>query len=75
MKDDDKLVGLIVRIIETEGKTTNAKISVCRKLESARKVDFVGETIDHCENTETEIKLSMHGYEWSQLEVRFEDKS
>jgi alpha-mannosidase len=67
---DDAGLGVQVRLIETEGKSTKMTLSAFCPVVSARKVDFQGETLDQCQVSENQINFSMHENEWTQIEAR-----
>ena len=68
--EDNQVVGMLVRVVETEGKTTTAKLSFFRDFQSALKVDFNQQTMDHLNVKSSSVKFNMHGYEWAQIELR-----
>ena len=63
--------GFVVRFAEIECKTTKVTVSAVRNVAEARKTDFLGQTLDHCEVDGNKITFSMHGHELAQIEVDF----
>jgi alpha-mannosidase len=71
LDDVDFGPGFRARLVESEGKSTKVTLSTFRPVESARKVDFVGQTVDHCQTSDNQITFQMHENEWAQIEARF----
>jgi alpha-mannosidase len=67
----EKERGFRVRLIETSGRATRAKIKTFRTINSARKVDFENNTLNPCDVTDGAIAVNLDGHEWTEIEGIF----
>lgn len=68
---DGKPVGFRVRLLETEGRYAKAGLQAFRDLASARKTDFLGQTLDELSIKKGRATLELRPHEWTEVEARF----
>ncbi|QDT37270.1 glycoside hydrolase family 38 N-terminal domain-containing protein [Stratiformator vulcanicus] len=66
---EDAGVAIKARLVETEGIGGNCRISLCRMPGSARKIDFLGETIAELEITDDRVEVPLTPYEVADVEI------
>ena len=69
--ENEKIVGIRARVLESSGQTANARLMCFRDAQSAQKVDFLGKTIVSCQVESGAVQLEMAACEWAQIEVRW----
>ncbi|HJN10149.1 MAG TPA: hypothetical protein QF564_15795 [Pirellulaceae bacterium] len=69
--EEGRIVGFRVRVLETSGKATRAKLRSFRPAVAAKHIDFVGETIGDLQVEDGFVCLEMTGHEWVEVEARF----
>lgn len=71
--EEDKVVGVRCRLLETAGKACRAKVAASRNLTSARIVDFRGAPMADCPLADGKAVVELTPFEWSQVEMRWAD--
>jgi len=69
--EDDRAVGLRLRLMETEGRASSTRIALCRRVATASKVDLGGRPVDDCPMDDAGVRVEMAEREWAQVEVRW----
>jgi alpha-mannosidase len=69
--EEGRVVGFRVRVLETSGKATRAKIRGFRQVSAAKHINFVGEAIGDLQVENGIVCLEMTGHEWVEVEARF----
>jgi len=67
--EESCVVGYRVRLLETAGRATRARLSSFREVASARHMDFVGEPRGDCQVNEGRVQLELSANEWIEVEV------
>jgi alpha-mannosidase len=68
---DEKLVGIRARFLESAGRGVRAKLSAFRAFTAARQVNFLGETLSELPIAEGKVVLDLSGHEWIEFEARW----
>jgi len=68
---DSAAEGIVVRLQETDGRTVRAKLTTPRPVQSARQVNFLGETLAELSRDGNAVTIDLTAYEWAQVEVRW----
>ena len=63
--------GLIVRLLEGYGRPAKVTLSSFRTVASARRTDYLGQTLGDCDVEQDKVRFEMAPREWTQLELRF----
>lgn len=66
-----RAIGFRVRLLETEGRPAQVKLSTFRPVAAARKVDFRGTTTGDCTLADGKLQLPMSGNEWVEIEAKW----
>ena len=66
---DDQVIGLRVRLQETQGKPCRVRVQSLRCFASARKLDAWGVTTDHCEVSDHGLECRLNAYEQTDVEA------
>lgn len=69
--EEGRVVGFRVRVLETSGKPTRAKLRCFRPVAAARHINFAGETIGELQLENGIVCLEMTGHEWVEVDARF----
>ena len=69
ISEGDSIVGLRLRLLETSGRATRARLSAFRAVRSARTMNFNGEARGECQLNEGRVQLELSPGEWIELEV------
>lgn len=64
-------VGFRVRLLETQGRQTNAGLQCFRAVRSACKRNFQGDQITECLIEKEAIRVQLSAHEWAQVEARW----
>ncbi|MEZ6116086.1 MAG: hypothetical protein R3C28_05875 [Pirellulaceae bacterium] len=67
----DQIIGIRVRLIEVDGRPGTTTISCVRPIESARKINFVNNTVDHCSADADQVKVRLTEHEMAEVELIF----
>ena len=67
----DQVVGFRVRLLETAGRATRARVSAFRPIRAARYTDFRGESRGECQLDEGRLQVELASGEWQQVEARW----
>ncbi len=69
--EQDRVVGFLVRLLETAGRAAHAKLQSCIPIVSARRRDFTGENMGSCtiESGAAVVDISAHC--WVEVEARW----
>jgi hypothetical protein len=66
------VVGVIARILETEGRSGNCKLSAFRPIASARRLDLLGNPLDDLKVKDGATVIEMSGHGWVEVEARWQ---
>ena len=69
--EDEAVVGLQVRIMETAGQSVRTKLATFRPVVSAVQQNLDGSLLGECNVEDGQAVLDMTGHEWLQIELRF----
>lgn len=69
--EDGRVVGVRVRLIETLGKSVNAKLSLVRTPQKASRLNGFGEPVESLEIADGKIAVPLPPYGWIDLEARW----
>jgi alpha-mannosidase len=61
--------GFQVRLLETAGRATRARLEAFRPVSSARRVDFRGESLGACAIDQGGVVVDLKAHQWIQLEA------
>jgi alpha-mannosidase len=64
-------LGFRVRLIESAGRSVTATLSAFRPIQSARRVDFLGQDAAECTLDEGRVQLQFDAHQWIELEAVF----
>lgn len=67
--DGNTITGVRVRLLETSGRSARARLSAFRPVQSARTLDFNGNSRGDCQLNEGRVQLELSPGEWMELEV------
>jgi len=70
--EEGRVVGFRVRVLETSGNATRAKLRGFRQVTTAKHVNFVGEAIGDLQVENGVVCLELTGHEWVEVEARFD---
>ena len=68
---EDRLIGFRVRLLETEGRSSQVALRSFRSLASARRVDFLGQQPEELSIGGDRLGLKIAAHEWVQVEAEF----
>jgi len=68
---EDRVQGLRVRLVETEGRSTTAELRTLRPVADAAQVDFTGKHIRDLAVEGDKIQIPFHAYQYLQVEARY----
>ena len=68
---EDRGIGFRVRLLETEGRSSQVGLRSFRSLASAQKVDFLGQQPETLNVKDDRLALEMAAHEWVQIEAEF----
>jgi alpha-mannosidase len=69
--EDDRVAGVRVRLVETEGRSGRVRLQTFRPLSAARKIDGQGQTIETCQVEGQRVTISVSPHEQIEVEARF----
>lgn len=69
--EEDRVVGLVMRFGETDGRPGSLGVSTIRPFESARKTDLRGQTVTQCEIDGDQLRCQVSPHEVLEIEARF----
>ena len=69
ISEADAIVGVRVRLLETNGRAARARLSAFRPIGSARTMNFTGESRGDCQIIEGRVQLELSPSEWMELEI------
>lgn len=69
--DGQRLLGVRMRLAETENRKVDLALQCFRQVSRARKVDFLGEALEELPVDGDRVTLTARGHEWMQVEVEF----
>ena len=69
--EDEAVVGLQARIMETAGRSVRTKMATFRPVVSAVQQNLDGSSLGECNIEDGQVVLDMTGHEWLQIELRF----
>jgi hypothetical protein len=69
--EDEAVVGLQARIMETAGRSVRTKLATFRPVVSAVQQNLDGSSLGECNIEDGQVVLDMTGHEWLQIELRF----
>ncbi len=70
--EDDQVVGVRLRLSESEGRPGQVQISAFRSFDSARKMDFQQQTLTQCEVNDDKLRFQISAHELTEIEARFQ---
>jgi alpha-mannosidase len=70
--DDNRVAGVRVRMLETLGRPTKARLAAFRPFTSARQLDLAGTTLVETPIEDGRAVVEMTAHEWVQLEARWQ---
>jgi len=68
--DAGRVAGFRARILETEGIATRLKLNALFELQSARQVDFLGQTLAELPVNRDDVTIDAAPFEWIEIEAR-----
>ena len=68
---EERLIGFRVRLLETEGRSSQVGLRSFRSLASARKVDFLGQQPEELNVDGDRLGMRIAAHEWVQIEAEF----
>lgn len=68
---EDREIGFRVRLLETEGRSSQVALRSFRSLASARKIDFLGKQPEELPTGGDRLGLEIAAHEWVQVEAEF----
>lgn len=71
--EEGRVVGFRVRLLEVAGRSVRATLRTFRPVDSARQVDFLGQTLSSLRVEGDSIQIDIGRFEWLQLEVRWQE--
>lgn len=71
--EEGRVVGFRARLLETAGRSGHAALRTYRKAESARQVNFLGQTLSSLRVEGDTIHIDFGRREWVQIEARWQD--
>lgn len=72
LSSGEKVTGVRVRLLETEGRSGQITLRCLRDPVSARQVDFLGTPLEELKPEGDSISLELKEHEWTELEIYFE---
>ena len=69
ISEGDAVVGVKLRLLETNGRSARARLSAFRAVRSARTMNFNGSVRGECQLNEGRIQLELSPSEWVELEI------
>src|SRR5207244_7032367 len=66
--------GFVTRLQETDGRAAKTKLTTIRRPQSARQVNYVGETLAELTVEGEAVWIDLSAGEWAQVEVRWQAK-
>lgn len=69
--EDEKITGIRVRLLETEGRSGRACLRTFRPVGKARQTDLIGNSLGDVTVNEDRLLIDYGGHEWLQLEMEF----
>ncbi|MDG2381998.1 MAG: hypothetical protein P8N76_10020 [Pirellulaceae bacterium] len=70
--EQDRVVGIRLRLCESEGRPGQVQISAFRSFDSARKTDFQQQTLTQCEVKDDKLRFQISPHELTEIEARFQ---
>ncbi|MFV1964681.1 MAG: hypothetical protein ACC628_04615 [Pirellulaceae bacterium] len=70
--EEGRVVGFRTRLLETAGRTVRTKLTTFRDIQSARQVNFVGDTLADCRVDQGCVQIELAAHEWTEIEARWE---
>ncbi|MBX3414990.1 MAG: hypothetical protein KF708_20060 [Pirellulales bacterium] len=71
--EDGRVVGFRARFLETSGRSGRAELRTFRRAESARQVNFLGQTLSSLRVEDDTIHIDLGRREWVQIEARWQE--
>ena len=69
--EDGRTVGFRTRLLETQGRQSQAHLRCFRPVKTARKVNFLGETLSECAVENGAVQFPLTAHEWAEIEARW----
>lgn len=69
--EDQRTVGFRARLLETQGRQSQAHLQCFRPVNTARKVNFLGETLSTCPVENGVVQFQLTAHEWAAIEARW----
>ena len=69
IREDGRLVGMVVRLLETEGAPTVLRLQACRSIGTAEVTDFLGNTVEKLTASGQAVEVTLNAREWKQLRL------
>ena len=70
--EEGHVVGVIARMLETEGRSGTCKLSAFRPIASARRLDLLGNPQDDLKVEDGAVVIEMTGHGWVEVEARWQ---
>jgi alpha-mannosidase len=69
--EDGRVAGMRVRLIETLGRSVEAKLSLVRTPKKADRINGLGETIESLEIADGKVVVPLRPHGWAEIEARW----
>jgi alpha-mannosidase len=71
LEEEQKAVGVRVRLLESSGKSVRARMSAFVPFASARQLNFLGETQSELQIADGKVVVNLTANEWTEIEARW----
>jgi len=71
LRDEGRVSGCRIRLLETSGRSARAQLRCLRPLAAARQLDFSGRPITDLAFRDDGVSIPLSAYEWADVELRF----